>query len=275
MAQAPAPAPEAPTVRVWGDPSAVPDPWPLTRLLAMEAVRQELKLPDAQKKVFEAIEERQSTRMQKDGRDTRDRTKMIAARQAINKEAIAEVRANLQPEQWERLDQIQLQAQGPLAFGPPRPEAMTSGFSGPLWAERLKLSDDQANRIRVIVEEGTREIAKAISFPIPMDPKAKPSSAEDVRKLVEGSEYQAAREKARLAGREAFAAVIRRIEEVLTEPQRQAYHKILGAVRPVAAASSTAGAGTPDRGGPRGPGPGHRTRRTGWRPGPTARSSTP
>ena len=44
MAQAPAPAQETPTVQVWGDPSAVPDPWPLTRLLAMEAVRQELKL---------------------------------------------------------------------------------------------------------------------------------------------------------------------------------------------------------------------------------------
>ncbi len=220
---------EAPTVRVWGDPSAVPDAWPLTRLLAMEAVRQELKLPDAEKKVFEAIEERQGTRMRKDGRDTRDRTKMIAARRAINKEAIAEVRANLQPEQWERLDQIQLQAQGPLAFDPPRQEAMVSAYSGPLWAERLKLSDDQVSRIRAIVEEGNKAIRKAARFPIPMDPKAKPSSEEDVRKLVESSEYQAAREKARLAGRGAVAAVIRRIEEVLTEPQRQAYHKILGA----------------------------------------------
>ena len=204
----------------------------------MEAVQQELKLTDAQKKEFEAIEERQCTRMRKDGRDTRDRTKMMAARQAINKEAIAEVRANLQPEQWERLDQIQLQAQGPLAFAPPRQEAMASAYSGPLWAERLKLSDDQVSRIRAIVEEGNKEIEKAASFPIPMDPKAKPSSAEDVRKLVESPEYQAAREKARLAGREAVAAVIRRIEEVLTEPQRQAYHKILGAaVRPVPAAS--------------------------------------
>ena len=222
-AQAHAVAQEALTVRVFWDLSVVPGPAVLLgRLVETDAVRQELKLTEAQEKELEAIDERQFTKVRQSARDISDRTKMMAARQAIFKEAIAEIRAILKPDQWERLDQIQLQAQGPLAFAPPRQAAMASAFSaGPFWAERLKLSDDQANRIRAIVEEGTQEIDKAASFSIPVDPKAKPSSMEDVGKLLDSPGYQEAREKALRTGREAVAAVLRRIEEVLTEPQRR------------------------------------------------------
>src|SRR5262249_39612709 len=127
------------------------------------------------------------------------------------------------------LDQIQLQAQGPLAFS--RPErggwsAMT--YVGPPLAERLKLSDDQVKRIRAIAQQGNQEISKAASVPIPLDPKDKPTT-EAIRKWVESREFEAAKQKARQAAREAWAAVLRRIEEVLTEPQRQDYHRLVGA----------------------------------------------
>jgi len=68
-----------------------------------------------------------------------------------------------QPDQRERLDQIQLQAQGPLAFA--RPEFGPTTLVRPPLPERLKLSDDQAQRAQAIVEEGQKEIAKAASFP--------------------------------------------------------------------------------------------------------------
>ena len=46
---------------------------------------------------------------------------------------------------------------------------------GPPLAERLKLSDDQMRRIRAIAAAGEQEIPKAASFPIPLDPKDKPT----------------------------------------------------------------------------------------------------
>ena len=52
---------------------------------------------------------------------------------------------------------------------------------------------------------------------------------EAIRKLVESPEFQAAKQKTRQAARKAWAAVIERIEAVLTESQRTAYHALLGA----------------------------------------------
>jgi Skp family chaperone for outer membrane proteins len=226
-------AQEAPTVEVW-DFGVVPRPSLLAVLLDMEPVQQELKLTEAQKKEQGAIITRQQREMQKKmqqaRRDTKEREKIQEAQAAIAKEFQAAIRTAFQPEQWERLDQIQLQAQGSLAFARPENGPWSAmAYVGPPLAERLKLSDDQVKRIRTIVEEGDKEITKAASFTIPVDPKEKPSTTEAIRKLVESPEYQAAKQKARQAGRDAGAAVIRRIEEVLTEPQRQAYHKMIGA----------------------------------------------
>ena len=51
---------------------------------------------------------------------------------------------------------------------------------------------------------------------------------EGIRKVVESPEFQAAKQKAAQAGRDASAALTRRIEEVLTDEQRTTYHKLLG-----------------------------------------------
>jgi hypothetical protein len=229
MAQAPAPAQEAPTIQVWWDLGVVPRAGSPEDLLVLEPVQQELKLTDAQKKEQAAIEERRFARIRQAGSDTRGRAKFFTARDAIFKETAAATRTILEPGQWERLDQISLQAQGPFAFAYTERLPMASAApGGPPLVGRLKLSDEQVKRIRAIVDEGDKAIEKAASYTVPIEPKAKPSSTEDLRKLVDSPEFQAAREKAIRDGREARAAVIRRIEEVLTEPQRQAYHKMLG-----------------------------------------------
>src|SRR5262249_30391287 len=95
--------------------------------------------------------------------------------------------------------------------------------------ERLKLSDDQIQRVRTIADEGTAEINKAASFPIVLDSKEKTPSADAIRALVESPEFDASKKKARQAGRDAWAAVMARIEEILTVEQRASYHKQLGA----------------------------------------------
>ncbi len=228
MAQAPATSQEPPIVQLWWDFETMPRLVPLEALMDIEAVQQELKLTDAQKKEQAAIVQRQYARIRQAVREIKDRAKLPAARDAIIKENTEALRATIKPEQRERLDQIQLQAQGPHAFTRAGQEEMAADHAGTPLSERLRLSDDQVRRIRAIVASGEPEIQKAASFPIPGDPSKKPSTADEVRKLVEGPAFQGAIEKARQLGRETRAALLRRIEEVLTEPQRRAYQAMLG-----------------------------------------------
>jgi hypothetical protein len=73
------------------------------------------------------------------------------------------------------------------------------------------------------------EIEKAAAVPIVLDPKAGAPTPESIRKMVETPEFKAAKQKTRAAARKAWASVIQRIEQVLTESQRTAYHEMVGA----------------------------------------------
>ena len=104
----------------------------------------------------------------------------MEARDAIFEEAAAAERAILTPEQRERLDQIQLQAQGPLAFSlggddPGSSSGDRSRFVGPPVPQRLKMSADQVKRVRTIAQEADTQISKAASVRIPWDSKATPT----------------------------------------------------------------------------------------------------
>ena len=154
-------------------------------LLSRSAVRQELKITDAQAKERAPV---------------------------------------LRPEQQRRLDQIQLQAQGPLAFGP---NNSPPAYEGAPLPERLKMSEDQIRQVSLIVREGLAEIDKAASFPIALDIKEKPGE-EVIRKFVDSPQFEAEKQKARLAARDAWATVIRRVEDILTDAQRRSYHDLLG-----------------------------------------------
>ncbi len=231
MIPAAAMAQQSPTFEVT-DFGVVPRPSLIEVLLEQEPVQEELKMTDAQRKEMPAVLTRQRQELRKrilESRKTRAEVqKDQANRTEVFNKAQAEIRGLFRPEQWERLGQIQLQAQGPHAFvrGDNGPiSAMTD--VGPPLVERLKLSDEQKRRIAPLVEQGYREIEKAASFAIPLDPKDKPTP-EIVRKYVESPEFRDARAKASRAGRDAWAPVTRRIEEVLTEPQREDYHKLLG-----------------------------------------------
>jgi hypothetical protein len=228
---APAVADEAPqyVVQEYG---VLPAPAILKVLLEMESVQRELSFTDAQRIEQQAIARRRNQNLQKARRDIKDRAKLRAAVDAIVAESRAATLANLSAHQRERLGQIQIQAQGPFAFArPDGPETLygsASLYVGPPVMERLKLSDDQSRRVRTIVQEGRNEIWKAASFPIVLDSKEKPPGPETIRKLVESPEFEASKGKARQAAKATWAVVIRRIEEVLTESQRDTYRKMVG-----------------------------------------------
>lgn len=225
-------AARTPTFEV-SDFGVVPRPAVVMGILEQEAVQQELKLTDDQKKEFRSVIQKQRQELRKRMTEARKKgggaEKAQAAMADVYKDAAKAISKVFQPEQWERLGQIQLQAQGPLAFTRPNngPFRALTDANEPL-ADRLKLSDDQKRRIEKIANQGHAEIEKAASFPIPLDPKDKPTP-EAIKKYVESPEFRAAYEKASKAGREAWAPVMARIEEVLTESQRAEYHKMRGA----------------------------------------------
>jgi hypothetical protein len=224
-AQAPEGAPAPPSYQVV-DFGVMPRPALRQVLVQMPAVQEELKMTEGQKKEVEAAVNGQAEKMQKARRELADRQKFLAARETIFKETRAAIREALEPRQRDRLDQIQLQAQGPLAFNGSRSPVMA--LEGSDLAERLKLTDDQVKRVRAIAEEGGEEIEKAAAFPIVLGPEAGKPSLESIRKWVEGAEFKAAKRKAREAARKAWDSVMQRIEQVLTEPQRTAYREMLG-----------------------------------------------
>jgi len=211
-------------VRV-GDFGVTPCPSLDSLFLGVEAIRRELKITDAQGQQQEEIQRRRFSEIRLARRDVKDDAKLRVARDAITRRAEAAFRASLVPGQRARLEQIQLQAQGPLAFLAPD---LLGAYSDVPLAVRLKLSEAQIRQVRVIAREGRHEIAEAASFPIIVDAGGGLTGQEAIRKLVDGAEFQDAKRKARQAGRDAWDAVIRRIEGVLTGPQRESYRGLLG-----------------------------------------------
>jgi len=225
LCQAAALGQDVPTFLV-RDFGVLPRPVAQSWLLEMQPVQEELAMTDAQKKEHAAIMERFTQQLQQARRETRDRTAFLKARETLVKAQETAAIANLTPAQRERIGEIQLQALGPFPFA--GPEDLPMSFIGPPLAERLKLSEDQDRRLRKIFADAMPEIRKAASFPIVVNTKDGPPSMEAITSLVASPEFQAAKQNAAKAGREATAGVIRRIEEVLTEGQRTAYHELLG-----------------------------------------------
>ena len=230
--QARAGAQEGPTIRL-RDFGVVPRPAVVEVLLRFSAVQEELKLTDAQKKEQAEIQRRGLEKFQQARGEMKDRAKSVAERAAFFNEITTARLANLKPDQRERLAQIQLQAQGPLAFSIQEPGESSNvfdlgEFEGPRLSKQLRLSQDQVKRVGTIAEEGTALIEKAATFQLPLNFKEKPT-AESIRKQVEGSDFRAAKAKTRRAARETWNATIGRIEAVFNDEQRAEYRRILGA----------------------------------------------
>ena len=195
-------------------------------LLGVPVVQEELKLTAAQKQGMEETRTRLMAKAQEAIRGITDRAKMQATREAMFKELMPAILANLEPGQRDRLDQIQLQSQGPFAFNRSRNPQLV--LEGPGLAERLKLSDDQIERIKAIAEEGEQEIGRAATVPIVLDSKAGRRPPSRSASWSRRPNSRRPRAKARADARKAWASVIQRIEQVLTEPQRKAYREMLG-----------------------------------------------
>jgi hypothetical protein len=225
LAQAP-PSAQAPSSYPLWEFGTMPRPAFKEVLLGNPAVAAELKITEAQNKARDEKVQRLREKIQKARREITETAKFVEARDSIFKEIEAATLENLTPQQRQRLEQIQLQSQGPLAFN--RASIPALAAEGPDPIERLNLTDDQIKQIRAIAMEGDAEISKAAELPIVLDPKAGALTPESIKKLVETEEFKAAKKKTREAARKAWDSVIARIERVLSETQRTAYREMLG-----------------------------------------------
>jgi hypothetical protein len=225
LAQAP-PSAQAPSSYSLWEFGTIPRPAFKEVLLGNPAVQAELKITEAQNKAKDEKVQRIREKIQKARREITDRAKFVEARDSIYKEIEAAILENLTPQQCQRLEQIQLQSQGPLAFY--RASIPALAAEGPDPIERLKLTDDQIKQITAIATEGNAEISKAAELPIVLDPKDGVPTPESIKKLVGTEQFNAAKKKTREAARKAWDSVIARVERVLSETQRTAYREMLG-----------------------------------------------
>ncbi|HVC98029.1 MAG TPA: hypothetical protein VND64_30440 [Pirellulales bacterium] len=212
LAQPPSASPEPVTYRVIF-PRILVEASNLSMLNAT-SVQEELGLTDVQKERQSSIVRHHEERLRA-ARELAKREDIRAALIAAWDEMEASLSENLEPGQRNRLDQIQLQTQGPAAFGEddlPR---------------RLNMSDSQIKEVRAIANESLETMLKATLAPLPPDAD-RPSTLDSVRKLVKSDEFRSAKEIARRAVLESWAASTRRIEQSLTEAQRTDYRKLLG-----------------------------------------------
>ena len=213
-----------PRVFVVRDLGAVPRSAHQRVLLKNDAIQKELKITEAQTAKQATIERGYAQEFVK--AKQRQAPASREFRIAFNKREDAEILETLTLQQRARLDQIQLQAQGPLAFTTGGND--TTGMVEPPLAERLDLTEDQSRRAGDIFQESAKQIEMAASFPIVLASGNERPTPEVIRSFVESPQFQAAKDKAGRAGRDASAAVVRRIEEILNNEQRVAYRRLLG-----------------------------------------------
>ena len=164
-------------------------------LINLPAVQDELKLTEAQKQAMapQGLRARFMEKMQATRRID-DRQKQMAAIQAVQEEMETALLEPLDPGQRERLDQIQIQIQGPAAFLQPE------------FQKRIALTAEQVAKIGPVVAEGQQQIQKASSVTLPPDLKFedKAGSLEAIRKQLESPEFKATLGQARKRSRDAW-----------------------------------------------------------------------
>ncbi len=222
-----APAAGEPAKVSVGDFGVVPRPAARFVLLALPGVQEELRMTAAQKGAVTAAIERRAERIRQARGEIADRAAFLAARDRLSREAAGEMVGALEPGQRARLDQVQLQVQGPLAFR--RAEFAAIAEEGPDPLDRLGLLADQKARLAAIAQAGAAEIDAAASFELPVPPEGKVPDAPAIARLVASPEFLAAKLKAAEAALASWKGVMARIDADLTAPQRVAYLALLGA----------------------------------------------
>ncbi len=205
-----------PVAHVYHGPELVPIAYTTEMLVTLEAVQNELKLTDAQKKQQETIIENGREKLQKARQSAKGVQQIRSAIEAVRQETEAAVEQSLDPGQRDRLNQIQLQATGPTAFE--RPELQ----------KLLEMSQDQVDRVKRIVDEALNEIEKASEIPINLKPKGEEPTLEEVDEYVKSPQFLAARDASRQRLKDVRSSVQDRIAAVLSTRQNEAYRKMPG-----------------------------------------------
>ena len=115
-----------------------------------------------------------------------------------------------------RLDQIHLQADGPIAFL--RREVR----------ERLGLDPEQVKTIRALIARGRQQIADGAAVPAGVPPVTGPITPEQGRALYESKPYQDAIRKNREIARSARSRTLQAITKLLSKGQHAEYQAMLG-----------------------------------------------
>jgi Spy/CpxP family protein refolding chaperone len=208
-------------------------PVPKLGLIMTASVQEELKLTDVQKKKIadvirqlqdrnkEIIEERRQALESLDqppdpGAVEAIRATWRAKGEAVDEEVERGISRTLESRQLSRIDQIQLQAEGPMAFLRPNVQA------------RLNLGPGQIDEIEAIVTVGREEISKASAVPLPVKPGGGLLAPERAQELAKSKEFESNIEKHRDLAIQARKATMQKISRILTKRQRAAYDAQLG-----------------------------------------------
>ena len=122
----------------------------------------------------------------------------------------------LDSHQRSRLEQLQLQADGPAAFM--RPEIQ----------DRLRMSPEQADAIRMIYERGRQEMAQSATLPPGVTPVPRGLTLEKRLELLKSKDFGTQVENVRTQVITTRNAIMREIAENLNKKQRATYLKMLG-----------------------------------------------
>jgi hypothetical protein len=232
------------------------DPVHLIMLATQPSVQKDLKLTDTQKQRIAKIE----AQLQEKAEQARNEMvpkpdqggepqvlnlqmaragleKMKQAKQALHSQADAVVIRELQRKQRTRLEQIRIQADGPLAFE--RPEVL----------DRLNLDENQIGMIQAILAEGRGQLEQSGGFMLRAvgpgpgpgygpDPGAgagsgsAPPSPQDLKKKFSSKEFQDQLkthfEKGRKETQSVRDRMMQAIGQVLSRGQRASYRKLIG-----------------------------------------------
>lgn len=197
-------------------PAGKPMPIPLQRLLQRDVVQEELKLTQAERSQQTALLTRYREKAEELRRKNPGQEALQAALTPLLDELRREFQESLRPEQWERLNQIQLQAAGPFAFASPDVQS------------KLNMSKERVSQVEVILNAGWKEMQDALRIPIKIAPRERPRTPQAARELLSSPEFQRAIEKARIASQDARAAILKRITSLLSEEQNGTFQEMLG-----------------------------------------------
>jgi hypothetical protein len=140
---------------------------------------------------------------QQRAKSAEDGRAMAALRERLDREAELEIKAVLEPNQWQRFEELQLQFNGPQAFLQPEIQ------------DRLHLDVNQVQAIEAAIAKVRQEMMQALPIGGPGPPPEKGAL----------SAIQAKRQEASTKFR---ASASKEISEILTKAQRVDYEKMLG-----------------------------------------------